>query len=128
MDITLERILSLIPTKPDGKFKHGALKDFATKLGFKDGHVISDWKSENNFSYKNYIYQISDIYNVSVAWLKGETDIKEKSPASEDTELNEKQLLCLELIGKLNDQNIVQALAYLQGLVDAQSQRPTAQA
>lgn len=128
MDITLERILSLIPKKPDGKFEHGALKKFATELGFKDGHVISDWMSGNNSSYKNYIYQIADIHNVSVEWLKGETDIKEKSSASEDTELNEKQLLCLELIGKLNDQNIVQALAYLQGLVDAQSQRPTVQA
>ena len=31
MDITLERILSLIPKKPDGSYVHGAKKEFAEK-------------------------------------------------------------------------------------------------
>lgn len=80
MDITLERILSLIPKKEDGKFKHGALSAFARKLGFKDGHIISDWIAGNSTSYLNYLYQISVLYNVSVEWLKGETDIKNPDP------------------------------------------------
>ena len=83
MDITLERILTLIPKKEDGKFKHGALSSFARKLGFKDGHIISDWIAGNSTSYLNYLYQISDLYNVSVEWLKGETDIKNPAPISE---------------------------------------------
>lgn len=80
MDITLERILSLIPKKEDGKFKHGALSAFARKLGFKDGHIISDWIAGNSTSYLNYLYQISVLYNVSVEWLKGETDKKNPDP------------------------------------------------
>lgn len=82
MDITLERILTLIPKKEDGKFKHGALSSFARKLGFKDGHIISDWIAGNSTSYLNYLYQISALYNVSVEWLKGETDIKNPAPIS----------------------------------------------
>lgn len=78
MDITLERIISLIPKKPDGKFQHGELKKFANSIGLKSGNLISDWLKGRSVSYNNYIYEISDKYNVSVEWLKGETDVKEK--------------------------------------------------
>ena len=78
MDITLERILSLIPKKPDGKYVHGAKAEFARSLGFADTASISMWESGKNWSYRNYLYEISEKYNVSVEWLKGETDIKEK--------------------------------------------------
>ena len=83
MDITLKRILSLIPKKEDGKFKHGALSAFARKLGFKDGHIVSDWIAGNSTSYFNYLYQISALYSVSVEWLKGKTDIKNPDPLTE---------------------------------------------
>lgn len=82
VDIVLERVLSLIPRKPDGRFAHGAQKEFAEKLGFKDGHVVSEWIAEKNTSYRNYLYQISAIYNVSVEWLKGETDETKKDPSA----------------------------------------------
>ena len=91
MDITLERILSLIPKKEDGKFKHGALSAFARELGFKDGHIVSDWIAGNSTSYLNYLYQISAIYNVSVEWLQGKTD--EKSPTSEEIGPNKQAVL-----------------------------------
>lgn len=71
-------MLSLIPKKANGKFEHGSVKEFATKLGFKDGHIVSDWISGNATSYKKYVYQVSDIYNVSQKWLLGETETKEK--------------------------------------------------
>ena len=74
MDIIGERVFSLIPKKPDGKYKHGAKADFARLLGFKNGAIICDWESGKSDSYKNYLYQISALYHVSVAWLKGETD------------------------------------------------------
>lgn len=73
MDISLERILSLIPHKPDGKFVHGAKKDFCANLGI-DTTMLSQWINGASKSYKNYLYQIADVYNVSVEWLKGETD------------------------------------------------------
>ena len=74
MDITLERMLTLIPKKENGNFKHGALSQFARSIGFKDGHIVSDWIAGNSESYKNYIYQVSALYHVSVEWLRGETD------------------------------------------------------
>lgn len=74
MDTTLGRILTLIPKKENGAFKHGALSQFARPLGFKDGHIVSDWIAGNSESYKNYLYQISAMHGVSVEWLRGETD------------------------------------------------------
>jgi hypothetical protein len=87
MDKTLERILSLIPKKPDGKFVHGAKKDFAVSLGFKGGEIVTMWISGASDTYKNYLYQIADQYHVSVAWLKGETDEKIPAPTNGDGEI-----------------------------------------
>lgn len=87
MDIMLERILSLIPKKENGDFKHGSLAAFARPLGFKDGHIISDWISGNSVSYSNYLYQIASLHDVSIEWLKGETDEKIQ-PATEGDRLN----------------------------------------
>lgn len=77
MDITLERILSLIPKKPDGKYVHGAKTAFARSI---DLHVesIIQWERGKNDGYNAKLYEIAEKYNVSVEWLKGETDIKEK--------------------------------------------------
>lgn len=76
MDITLERMLTLIPKKENGNFKHGSLSQFARSIGFKDGHIVSDWIAGNSESYKNYIYQVSALYHVSVEWLQGKTEDK----------------------------------------------------
>jgi len=78
LDITLERILSLIPKKQNGDFVHGEKKKFAVGIGFKSGEIVSDWIAERSDSYKNYLYEISQKHNVSVEWLRGETDKKEK--------------------------------------------------
>ncbi len=82
MDITLERILSLIPRKPDGAYKHGAKKEFAVSIGYDSGDVISMWEKGTSSSYRLKLHEIAAKYNVSVEWLKGETD--EKTPAAEN--------------------------------------------
>lgn len=79
MDITLERILSLIPKKPNGDFVHGEKKKFATSIGFKSGEIVSDWIMGRSTSYKNYLYEISARYNVSVEWLRGERSDAEET-------------------------------------------------
>lgn len=95
MDIMLQRILSLIPKKENGDFERGALKDFAQSIGLKSGNLISDWRNGRSKSYQSYIYQISAKYNVSVEWLRGETD--EKKPAlKEGGQLPEFELLTPE--------------------------------
>ena len=88
MDILLERILSLIPRKENGDFKHGAKKAFAESLGLKSGNLISDWIAGRSTSYESYVHEISHKYNVSVEWLYGEETKKEPTILSDD-KLNE---------------------------------------
>lgn len=73
MDPCLERIIQEL--KSQGK-NQGDLTQF---LGVSHT-TFGNWKSERNQSYKKYIYTISDFLGVSVAYLKGETDKKEKPP------------------------------------------------
>lgn len=78
MDIVLERILSLLPKKPDGSPVHGAKKIFCEKIGLAP-NTVTEWIAGRSQSYYRYLYQIAEVCGVSVAWLKGETD--EKKPA-----------------------------------------------
>lgn len=90
MDIVLERILSLLPRKEDGKLVHGAKKEFADKLGI-DKTVVTQWTNGSSKSYNNYLYQIASAYNVSVDWLMGRTD----DPASKAKEAGNTDILQL---------------------------------
>lgn len=115
MDITLERILSLIPKKENGDYQHGALKAFANSIGLRSGNLISDWVKGRSESYKNYIYEVSAKYGVSVEWLRGETNdpyagIK-KEPALEKSELSMGQLELIELSSKMSDDELRKFIA-----------------
>ena len=104
MDITLERIISLLPQK-NGKPEHGAKTIMARELGLPP-NIFAEWIGDRNKSYTKYLYQISEKYNVSVEWLKGETDIKEKPAPTNGDEFSEqfeklspeKKKLVMELI------------------------------
>ena len=100
LEVMLERVLSLIPKKPDGKFVHGAKKDFSKNIGAPE-NIVSDWISGRSSSYKNYAYQISAKYGVSVEWLRGETDEKEK-PASEEAGFHPTLEDWLNAIGRMS--------------------------
>ena len=90
MDIILERIISLLPHKPDGSLAHGAKADFAKALGYGSGDIVSMWLKGSSTSYKKKLHEIAAVYNVSVEWLRGETDKKAPaSPISSDDELRE---------------------------------------
>ena len=114
MDIMLERILSLIPKKENGDFKHGSLAAFARPLGFKDGHIISDWIAGNSTSYSNYLYEISAKYGVSVAWLKGETD-ERNPPVPEDERILNEELI--SRLVSLTPEEMQKVDAFVQGLL-----------
>ncbi len=116
MDTTLERILTLIPKKENGAFKHGALSQFARPLGFKDGHIVSDWIAGNSESYKNYLYQISALHGVSVEYLRGETDdpgIKE-APATEGEGLSAARQKLYDAIANLTDEQCTKLLGVVE--------------
>ena len=89
MDVTLTRILSLLPHE-NGKIKRGSQKTFAQSIGYGSGDIVSMWINGTSQSYKKKLHQIADEYHVSVAWLKGETDDQtveaegaKKAPATE---------------------------------------------
>lgn len=83
MDLTLERILSLLPKNEKGKIAHGAKADFARSLGFDGGDIVSMWIKGTSKSYRNYIFDIAALYGVSPEWLQGATDDKLPTNAGE---------------------------------------------
>ena len=114
MDITLERILSLIPKNENGKFKHGSKAEFARNIGYDSGDVVSMWQNGSSVSYKKKLHEISLKYGVSVEWLKGETDEKNPPVPEDERKLNE------ELISRLvslTPEEMQKVVAFVQGLL-----------
>lgn len=74
MDIILERTIALLVES--GKSQ----KELAEYLDISK-NVFTDWKSGRLKSYKRYVHGIADYFGVSVEYLKGETDIKNKPTA-----------------------------------------------
>lgn len=121
MDITLERILSLIPKKENGDFQHGSQKAFANSIGLKSGNLIADWIKGRSESYTNYLYEISAKYNVSLEWLRGETD--DPAPKKERTmsgALSDAEIQLLELFRKLPSDTQERFPAFLEATLKAQ--------
>ena len=106
MDIVLERVLSLIPKGKNGKYAHGAKVKFAKSIGYNDGSIVSMWENGTSVSYTKKLHQIADIYNVSVEWLKGETDdpgIK-KAPGINAEGLSAARKALLDAVDGLTDE------------------------
>lgn len=71
MDITLERILSLIPSEKDGRFKKYAAADFASKIGVAQ-NLPSEWKAGSKYSRqleKDLHYERKSKFRVWIAFL-----------------------------------------------------------
>ena len=113
MDIVLERILSLLPKKPDGKFVRGSKKEFAQSIGYDSGDIVSMWINGSSTSYNGKLHEISAKYGVSVEWLRGETDEKEK-PALKESELDNELInrLC-----QLSKEELEKVDAFVQGIL-----------
>lgn len=114
MDIMLSRILSLIPKNENGKYKHGSKADFARSIGYDSGDIVSMWENGSSVSYKKKLHEIAAKYNVSVEWLKGETDEKNPPVPEDERVLNE------ELISRLvslTPEEMQKVDAFVQGLL-----------
>lgn len=94
--VTLNRILSLIPKKENGEYLHGAKKAFAESIGYKGGEIITMWENGDSKSYMGKLYEISSVHNVSIEWLRGETDdptpARQKESSPQIGELTEDEL------------------------------------
>lgn len=112
MDETLKRIISLMPQKADGKPVHGARTEFAKNIG-APANIFAEWVAGRNASYKNYLYKIADLYDVSVDWLLGLTD--EKTPAAPKSDERSAKEIALEKIGEIaekgSDEELIELLA-----------------
>ena len=60
-------------------------KNLCDFLGLSSNNY-TDWKSGKSSSYKKYLPEIAEYLNVSIDYLLGKTNIKEKAPASPEKE------------------------------------------
>lgn len=90
MDLTLERIVA--------ELKEKGLKktDLTSHLGMVNS-AFGNWIAGRNNSYHRYLHGIADFLGVSVAYLKGETDTKEKHPAPSVTD----DVICFPVLGEV---------------------------
>lgn len=71
MDITIKRIIDELSSKNKKKI------DLTNYLGLVSS-AFGNWQSGRNQSYKKYLHAIAEFLGVSVEYLRGETDQKEK--------------------------------------------------
>lgn len=106
LDITLSRIINEL------KVLKKTQTDLTDYIGISDSS-FGNWKKGLNTSYKKYIHVIAEYLNVSVEYLRGETDIKTKKPLSE----NEERLKELfDLTADLSEAEIQLLKAYAAGI------------
>lgn len=130
MDVTLTRILSLLPHE-NGKIKRGAKKTFAQSIGYGSGDIVSMWINGTSQSYKKKLHQIADEYHVSVAWLKGETDdptveaerAKEKAPDLKTGGVSATTQEIFDFIDSASTEEIADLLRYVQFLKSKREQK-----
>lgn len=121
LDIMLNRILSLLETDETGKPKHGAKAKFARSIGYDSGDIVSMWEKGSSNSYIKKLHEISTKYNVSLEWLRGETD--DPAPKKERTmsgALSDAEIQLLELFRKLPQDTQERFPALLEATLKAQ--------
>ena len=104
MDVTLDRIIQELKTQ---RKKQSDLTDF---LGLSDS-AFGNWKVGLNTSYLKYLHAIASYLDVSVEYLKGETDIKK--PPSENGERFDE---LYSMVEGLNETEITMLKAFVAGL------------
>lgn len=104
MDISLERILQEMDIQ--GKQQN----ELGPFLGFSTGNIVTDWKSGRVKSYTKYLHAIADFLDVSVEYLKGETDEKKKPSADKGEELTNEKRLLLALFDQIPKEKQAEAI------------------
>jgi len=124
MEIMLQRILSLIPKKADGKYVHGAKKDFCERIGAPT-NIVSEWEKGKTKSYRNYVYVIAAQYGVSVQWLTGESDEKEIAAAGSSDGLSDEESIFLDQFRLMSEEERKFLLAQMRGVTSSRASSPS---
>lgn len=111
MDIMLKRIIELIGTR------HGAAQELVKAIGATT-NAVTEWKSGRSKSYTKYAPQIAEFYGVSLDWLSGNSEQKEKPAAPKDDELSEDEANMLFMYRQLSEDWINNVTAHFIVLVD----------
>lgn len=99
MDDILNRILECMGPQ------HGAGKELADHLGISP-NVITNWKNGSNKSYRKYIKEIAKKYNVSVDYLLGKEEQKEKEPDLTDEDRRDIAKMLDGMVSQLGNHNV----------------------
>lgn len=94
MDIIFDRLKTLIGSS------HGSKKALSEYLGLKSQNTISDWLGGRAKSYQKYLPQIAEYYGLSLDWLSGNSDKKEK-PLTVGEELSVMPLVRFPVVGTI---------------------------
>lgn len=105
MEEILEKIINEMTAQ--GK-KQYELTDF---LGLNH-NTFGNWKSGLNRSYLKYLHAIADFLGVSVEYLRGETDKKEKPLSEDEKRLNE----AYEILKTLDENELMAFKGFVAGL------------
>lgn len=101
---TLDKITNLL--KEQGK-KQKDLTDF---LGISK-NAFTDWKSGRIKSYNKHLPQIAEFLDVSVDYLVGKTDKKNKTAPSEQP-MSQKQQQLFDIVADLTDEELKKVIEY----------------
>ena len=110
MDITMQRIISELEMQGKNQTK---LADY---LGVTS-NVITDWKSGRIKSYSKYLHAIANFLDVSVEYLKGETDIK-KPPKPSVTDDDIKFALWGDVANEIPDEKLQEVKNFAEFIKD----------
>ena len=88
----LERILSLIPKKANGEFRHGAKAQFCRSINISS-QTLSDWISGRSTSFMDKLYQISVVHHVPLEWLETGKTVEEAVDEDRADWMEEREML-----------------------------------
>ncbi|HAN20405.1 MAG: hypothetical protein A2Y15_08610 [Clostridiales bacterium GWF2_36_10] len=108
--VLLDNLIKLIKDKGISE------KMFLSDMGL-NRTILSDWKSGKSHSYMKYVKKIADYFNVSVDYLLGNTEQKEKPTTDKGNELKSEFAAMLE---KLTPDELEQVRKYTRFLLEQQ--------
>lgn len=103
MDPILARIIQEL------RFQHKNKIDLTNHLGLVSS-AFGNWIAGRNKSYLKYLHAIADFLDVSVEYLKGETDEKKKPSADKGEELTNEKRLLLALFDQIPKEKQAEAI------------------